>query len=490
MISPSCTAAAADTLTITNNTNDAARRPGLRTTVAALAVSGLSLSMLLAAPAAEAQQYTLTELQAIGSSFDDAFVAGMNEVGEVAGSSFDFNDVLQPVLWAPDGTPTVLPAFSEFGGTPRGLNDNGWVVGTGFVGDGDIRDDGRAILWRNGGVENLGVPAGATATEGEAVNDSGTVVGRAWYLEGNTRTYKAVAWTSRGGWRVLEGLSDRSSQARDINDAGDIIGISIDDQGRLRDVLWENGTGTPIDLGDVFELMWGIGDNGVIVGQFRNASNAPEAVIWENGVVTELGFLGNGLFGGPASSAWAVNSSNQVVGRSTGRLSSTAPFLWKDGVMIDLEHLHDGEFELMLEARDINDAGEVLVIGLSNGRDRGFILREIPHPIGLSDPNPGIAGQQNTLSAKGVTPFGVCYFVAGFETGDEFSGQAQVPGCGDLFVNIRNPIILGTDVADAFGLAELTASAPSGLAGGQVLLMAVEPQACAISNLVTWRFPE
>lgn len=438
-----------------------------------------------------AQQYTLTELRGLGDQFDPAFARDMNDAGEVVGGAFDLTDVARAVRWAPDGTPTILPDFNEFTESAYGINDLGWVVGIGRISDGDIRQVSRALLWRNGGVENLGVADGATASEAYAVNDAGTVVARTWFFDSgsNTWSYRASTWTKADGWTILPGLSpEGSSRADDINEAGDIIGISFDDEGRIRDTLWRNGE--VIDLGGVFDLMWGISDDGVIAGSYYNANNDQEAIIWENGVVTPLGFLGQDQFRNYNSAARGVNADGQVVGWSSAQFGYIVPFLWEDGVMIDLDLVHPDRTTYLQQAIDVNAAGEILVEGSVNGADRGFIMRKINHPIRLSDPVPGIAGVRNTLTATGVTPGRTATFVAGYETGGEFWGGQTVPGCGDLWVNIRRPFIVGTARANNLGLAQFAAPVPAGLAGEQVFLMAVDAQGCEISNLVTWRFPE
>lgn len=201
----------------------------------------------------------------------------INEAGQIVGAfnAPEAGVCCQPFLWQ-NGLATnlgTLPGFST--NEAYAVNDLGWVVG----GDGP---EGHAFVWHNDVMTDLGTlvgPGGYSAAWG--INGAGQVVGWTWAPgEGTTLTH-AFLWQS-GVMRDLGTLWDSWSIARDINDAGQVVGES-----------------------------------------------AGRAFFWEDGVVTDLGTLDERL----ASQAWAINELGHVVGQS-----SRHAVLWRP---IDSEEVMD-----------------------------------------------------------------------------------------------------------------------------------------------------
>lgn len=114
---------------------------------------------------------------------------------------------------------------------------------------------------------------------------------------------------------------------------------------------------------------------------------------------------------------------------------------------------------------------------------RGIFFADIDRGLNLGDPVPGLAGQANTLTADNCTSGRRVYFIAGAR-----AGLTQVPGC-DITVDIRQPEILGSSVANGDGFTSISANVPAAYSGRTFLLQAVERDTCRVSNLVQYRFP-
>ena len=196
------------------------------------------------------------------------------------------------------------------------------------------------------------------------INNKSEVVG---YSSGESGE-RAVWWSSAGVINELEGLPEGSiSQAKDINDAGAIVGTVTESVKRA--VLWPKNSNL-IELGTLTNFneseAISISNNGVIAGNAIGLNFAPNyrrAVIWEPGkhLIRDLG----ALEGGEESRANDVNIRSEVVGTSTSDHGSRA-FIWtRLKGMIDLNTLITLPGVELTEATGINNKGDIVAIGHS-----------------------------------------------------------------------------------------------------------------------------
>jgi probable HAF family extracellular repeat protein len=162
----------------------------------------------------------------------------------------------KPVVWEKG----VIHKLPTFGGDPDGvaqeINDNGEVVG----GSGTCATFNtnflynlvpvHALLWEKGKATDLGNLGGETGQAGGNIaydiNYQGQVVGNS-DLPGD-KTFHAFLWTKRTGMQDLGTLSgDVASVSISINDAGSVVGASLDANFNPRAFLWEKGVMTDLN---------------------------------------------------------------------------------------------------------------------------------------------------------------------------------------------------------------------------------------------------
>jgi probable HAF family extracellular repeat protein len=201
-------------------------------------------------------------------------------------------------------------------------------------------------------VVDLGTPPGSTAT---GISDARHVTGLYFNSNGERRGF---LW--RNGLMTDIGTLGGIAQAFAVNDAGVVVGYSVDGQGRQRAIRFQSG-GTIQDLGTlqggIHAAANDVSNHGWIVGMSERRFGNDEfqrAALWRNGTVLDLG-----TFGGEFSEANGVNDASQVVGWAWYPLPQRLQraFLWSDATgMIDLGTLGGN----VSTAADVNDQGAVV----------------------------------------------------------------------------------------------------------------------------------
>jgi probable HAF family extracellular repeat protein len=261
----------------------------------------------------------------------NSYAAGVNNHGQVVGWAENgvhdptcnnqppYKQFLQfeAAIWGPGLTEmTQLPPYpGDPDSAATAINDRGLVIGISGLCSNAVGGESakHALLWENGHPINLGNLGAEAWNTPVSLNNQGQVIGFANNVEGNAQ---AFLWTEVS--RKMRALpfigNDNSSAAYDINEKGQIVGISnggTEPYG-ARAFLYENGM--MMDLNGLVQgdsslylfLAQGINDRGEIVG----------TAIDMNGV--QVGFLAVPAYGGDgaapnSSTASRDNNSNKSI---------------------------------------------------------------------------------------------------------------------------------------------------------------------------------
>ena len=154
------------------------------------------------------------------------------------------------------------------------------------------------------------------------------------------------------------------SYAEGINDKGQIVGYSFKAAGVEHAVIWQNGVITDLGTlhGEDYCYADSINNNGQIVGVCGS-----HGFLWKNGVMTDLGTLSGGSFSYPSG----INDNGQIVGCGDKAPGKVRAVLWQNGVKTDLGTLSGGSLS---HANSINNKGQI--VGDSdnaNGKEHAVI---------------------------------------------------------------------------------------------------------------------
>lgn len=263
----------------------------------------------------------------------------------------------------------------------------------------------------------------------------------------------------------LKTLGGNWSQATDINESGQVVGVSLISKtsGSTHAFLLEDGVMK--DLGSLqgnnasysFSYANDVNDNGQVVGQswVTNTNAQPStghAFLWQNEVMEDLGTLG-----GNWSQAECINNNGEVVG-----ISGTLPydgnpanidkvshaFIWKDGQMKDITQylipylppafvLGEEPIEyikkLQSGAKAINDKGQIA----------GFIqpMLGVPPQAVIWDPIPNTDGYALNILSMQMTAQGPVFVnIDGRQssTACDINKNGQVVGTSNNYINVGN----------------------------------------------------
>ncbi len=151
-------------------------------------------------------------------------------------------------------------------------------------------------------------------------------------------------------------LGDQSSFATDINNNGQIIGISFTSNNVSflgQPFIYSNGNMQKLGNFEGYFSAISINDNGMVVGQFKSPEllASSKAFLYSNGSLKDLGALDGGI-----SAAIDINDSGLIVGFSSASNGGTAAFLYSNGTMQDIGSLGGTK----TFASSINNSGQIV----------------------------------------------------------------------------------------------------------------------------------
>jgi len=171
--------------------------------------------------------------------------------------------------------------------------------------------------------------------------------------------------------------------AVDINEAGDVASNLVDSaSSSTRAMLWHDGVTTDLGSldGGLPSEAQQVNDRGHVMGRSQRADGDIRGFLWRDGRMVDLGALD----GGRSVSPMALNDRDQVVGCSQRASGPSHAFLWQNGQLIDLHpSIPDADGTSSSCALDLNERGEIVgFVEQADGVRRAvkWTVRGVPGP--------------------------------------------------------------------------------------------------------------
>jgi probable HAF family extracellular repeat protein len=221
---------------------------------------------------------------------------------------------------------------------------------------------------------------GTDYSSAAGIGVSGPIVGSAYDTSNDEHGF---LWTPQrpngnsGSMIDLGTLGGEYSAALAVDARGVVVGYAYTSAGAFHAFRWQSGVMADLGtLGGSYSRADAIDDHGRIVGQAYLPGNVQaHACMWDGGLAQDLGNLGGNY-------SWALGidpSGQRIVGTATvpsgdGFLHYHA-LLFENGVMTDLNTLiPPGSGWVLESASGVNRYGQIVGRGTLGGQSRGFLL--------------------------------------------------------------------------------------------------------------------
>jgi probable HAF family extracellular repeat protein len=261
--------------------------------------------------------------------YDWGTASAINHRGDIVGSYFAAPDLDDAVAFLRRHGTRRKVDLGTLGGDSAfatDINVHRHVVGRSTTSTGEVRP----FLWRprTHRMKNLGTLGNRTYSEAIAINDDGTVLGRAWTPRAHGTDWHTWLWKPHHDHLIRltrRGLPP-ATDVQGINSRGQVVGCTYKDGDPNRAILWRPLSQDTISIRSLGgrACAWGINDKSEVVGWSGTSTGATRAFRWTPGMrrMHSIGSLRHG-----PSVATDVNSHGFIVGSSGGGLRYHA-FVW------------------------------------------------------------------------------------------------------------------------------------------------------------------
>jgi len=323
-------------------------------------------------------EYTVTNLGSFGGPASEAYA--INDAGQVVGYAYTagsyYGSPQRHAFFYSDGVMSIMGTPGETDAVAFDINSSGQATGYTTIPNGVNTVEVRAFVYQNGSIETLPSSAQYSAY-GYAINASGEVAG---CMDNQAAVF------SGGGSLNLGTLGGSQSFAFAINSSGQVVGYStLAGDNEAAAFIYTPGAGMQ-NLGTLagatsnYMPIWAsdINDAGQVIGIAVNQENQTRhGFLYSNGQLEDLGSFDASEMLDPR----AINSAGDIVGNCSTTFAPTHTFLRTQGALLDLNELlvsTDSTWRV-ISANDINDFGQIAATAEDPQKGRcAVVLSPVP----------------------------------------------------------------------------------------------------------------
>lgn len=246
------------------------------------------------------------ELGTLGGGSSRAY--GINDAGVVVGEAENGAGTPRAFVYS-SGAMSDLGTFGGPSSRASAINNRGQIAGVA-----DSEDGSFAFLYSTStGMQNLGALPGGVSSRAEGVNDEGMVVGGSIVGDSPLPMFHAFLY-SAGSMEDLGPLNGSFSVGQAINDSGQVVGWANAGFGIDHAFLYSAGVMT--DLGTLTgtgsSVAYDINNQGQAVGWSEVANRETRGVMYQGGAVIDISSLIDSSAGWTVEAAYAINDYRQI----------------------------------------------------------------------------------------------------------------------------------------------------------------------------------
>jgi probable HAF family extracellular repeat protein len=361
------------------------------------------LALFLLTGQVHAQVYAVTDLGTLGGN--NAMAYGINNHEQVVGAAQSGMGTSRAFMFD-GGRMMDLGTLGGSNSWAYGINDNGWMVGASDLATTNMHAFLSTNARMNSAMMDLGTLGGANSTA-SMINVHGEIVGWAATANGSHHAF-FMTNSIFGSMMDLGAAAGASSEAYCINSNRMVVGYAMMPNGSTQPIMTTNamlgsssmetmGMGS---MGALGGQSWFVNDRWQTAGQAQMPGGNHEAFVAGTGGMMMGGMNVNlGALGGTNSVAYCLNNSGSVVGTAQIGNGVHHAFMVTNAFggmprMMDLNGLvpTNSGWEMM-EARGINESGQITGWGMFEGHTNAFLMTPVSAPVMMmSGPSAQIVG--------------------------------------------------------------------------------------------------
>ncbi|MBC7927059.1 MAG: PEP-CTERM sorting domain-containing protein [Bryobacteraceae bacterium] len=226
----------------------------------------------------------------------------INSAGTVVGTSYT-NAGARAVTWK-DGVASELLSVQSYG---LGVNEAGDIVGARI-------QNGKLQAFINDQNGTVDLAAGSSWSAAYDINDKRQVAGTRQTASG---AFRAFSWSALEGTTAIGTLGGSSSYGQALNNSGTIVGSAQTRAGYLHATLYDGTLRDLGTLGGTTSAAFDINDAGTVVGYSYDAVGRSRAFAWFGSMMLDLNTMIDSNLGWSLDTAYGINASGQIVGGGT-----------------------------------------------------------------------------------------------------------------------------------------------------------------------------